>query len=101
MSVKLNALTLVIILALSAVLIIIAYDVNSRQVDTYYKQMTVNDARTVASFLDGDWIDSFVDTIHSEEYQKLRAKAIEAKDEEMIRRYLIDNGWYEGFETVR
>ena len=101
MSVKLNALTLVIILALSAVLIIIAYDVNSRQVDTYYKQMTANDARTVASFLDGDWIDSFVDTIHSEEYQKLRAKAIEAKDEEMIRRYLIDNGWYEGFETVR
>ena len=101
MSVKLNALILVIILALSVVLIIIAYDVNSRQVDTYYKQMTASNARTVASFLDGDWIDRFVDTIYSGEYQQLRAKAIEAKDEEMIRQYLIRNGWYEGFEIVR
>ena len=101
MSVKLNALILVIILALSVVLIIIAYDVNSRQVDTYYKQMTASNARTVASFLDGDWIDRFVDTIYSGEYQQLRAKAIEAKNEEMIRQYLIRNGWYEGFEIVR
>jgi len=101
MSVKLNALTLVIILTLSVVLIVIAYNVNSRQVDTYYKEMTANNARTVASFLDGDWIDRFVDTIYSEEYQQLRKTAIEAKDEEMIRQYLVQNNWYTGFEAVR
>ena len=57
LSVSLNMLVIVIILALSTGLTVIAYKVNSERVDRYYKMNTANYADTVAAFMDGDWFE--------------------------------------------
>ena len=100
LSFKLNVLVIAIILALSGGLTFIAYAVNSERVDRYYKQTTASAANTVAGFMDGDWFGRFLDMISSEEYQSLRAEAIEAGDENMIVDYMEANGWYEDFIRI-
>ena len=100
LSVKLNALVIAIILAISGGLTAIAYKVNSERVDQYFKQATAGSAATVAGFVDGDWLGDFLDMIQSEEYQQLRARAIEAEDEGLIADYLKENGWYEGYADM-
>lgn len=101
LSLRLNALVIVIILLLSGGLTFIAYDINSQRVDRYYKQTTAYDAGTVAAFMDGDWFDDFLGTISSPEYQNLRAAAIREQDEGLIIEYLTEHGWYEDFLRVR
>ena len=97
LSLRLNLLVIAIIFVLAGGLTFIAYNINGERVDRYYKQTTTYYAGTVAAFLDGDWFGRFLDIIRSEEYQELRARAIEAQDEDMIRNYLSENGWYDGY----
>ncbi len=100
LSVRLNVLVIAIILALSGGLTAIAYRVNSARVDQYFKDATASAANTVAGFVDGDWLEAFLNMINSGEYQELRARAIEAGDEEMIASYLKENGWYDGYTDM-
>ena len=100
LSVKLNALVIAIILALSGGLTAIAYRVNSVRVDQYFKAATASAAGTVAAFVDGDWLGDFLDMIKSDEYRELRARAIEAGDEEMIADYLKKEGWYDAYTDM-
>ena len=100
LSVKLNALVIAIILAISGGLTAIAYRVNSVRVDQYFKAATASAAGTVAAFVDGDWLGDFLDMIKSDEYRELRARAIEAGDEEMIADYLKEEGWYDAYTDM-
>ena len=100
LSAKLNVLVIAIILALSGGLTAIAYRVNSVRVDQYFKAATSSAAGTVAAFVDGDWLRDFLDMIKSEEYQGLRARAIEAGDEKLIADYLKENGWYDAYTDM-
>ena len=102
---KLNALILAIIVILAGGLAAIAYHVNSQRVDQYFKQTTAQDASAVAVFMDGDYLQTLLDAVQTEEFSQLRASALEAEDEQIVRDWLEQKGLYERFsqtmETLR
>ena len=102
---KLNALLLAIIVILAGGLAAIAYHVNSQRVDQYFKQTTAQDASAVAVFMDGDYLQTLLDAVQTEEFSQLRASALEAEDEQIVRDWLEQKGLYERFsqtmETLR
>ena len=101
LSVSLNMLVIVIILALSTGLTVIAYKVNSERVDRYYKMNTANYADTVAAFMDGDWFERFLGMITTDEYRALRERAVKEQNEELIRDWLKEKGVLEDYEKAR
>ena len=94
---KLNALVLAIIIILAGGLAAIAYQVNSQRVDQYFKQTTAQDASAVAVFMDGDYLQALLDAMQSEEFSQVRAAALTAENEEMIRDWLDRHGLYGRF----
>ena len=102
---KLNALILAIIVILAGGLAAIAYHVNSQRVDQYFKQTTAQDASAVAVFMDGDYLQTLLDAVQTEEFSQLRASALEAEDEQIVRDWLEQKGLYDQFsqtmETLR
>ena len=97
LTVKLNALILAIIMILAGGLAAIAYHVNSQRVDQYFKQTTAQDAAAVAAFMDGDYIQTLLDAVQSEEFSEVRSSALESEDEEIIRDWLKQKGLYDRF----
>ena len=100
LSVKLNALILTITFLLAGGLSAIAYQVYSQRIDQYFKQTTSEAAATVAAFMDGDFTQTLLDAIRTEEFRLVRAEAIEAEDEDMIRNWLAAQGLYETFRQT-
>ena len=100
LTVKLNALVLVISLALAGGLSAIAYQVNRIRVDDLMMQTTAQDAATVAAFMDGDFLRELMQAVRTDEFAQLREKALAAEDEEMIRAWLQEKGLYERFDTT-
>ena len=100
LTVKLNALVLVISLALAGGLSAIAYQVNRIRVDDLMMQTTAQDAATVAAFMDGDFLRELMQAVRTDEFAQLREKALAAEDEEMIRTWLQEKGFYERFDTT-
>ena len=100
LSVQLNALVIAIILALSAGLTAIAYEMNGSRVDRYFKTATTNYADTVAAFLDGDWFGHFLGMIRSEEFQTLRERAVREQNEDLVRDWLAEKGELETYTRV-
>ena len=97
LTVKLNALILAIIIILAGGLAAIAYQVNSQRVDQYFKQTTAQDAAAVAAFMDGDYLQTLLDAVQSQEFSKVRSSALESEDEEIIRVWLKQKGLYDCF----
>ena len=100
LTVKLNALVLVISLALAGGLSAIAYQVNRIRVDDLMMQTTAQDAATVAAFMDGDFLRELMQAVRTDEFAQLREKALAAEDEEMIRTWLQEKGFYERFDAT-
>ena len=100
LTVKLNALVLVISLALAGGLSAIAYQVNRIRVDDLMMQTTAQDAATVAAFMDGDFLRELMQAVRTDEFAQLREKALAAEDEEMIRAWLQEKGLYERFDAT-
>ena len=100
LTVKLNALILAIIVILAGGLVAIAYHVNSQRVDQYFKQTTAQDASAVAAFMDGDYLQTLLDAIQSEEFSQVRTAALEAEDEAIIRDWLEQKGLYDRFSQT-
>ena len=100
LTVKLNALVLVISLALAGGLSAIAYQVNRTRVDDLMMQTTAQDAATVAAFMDGDFLRELMQAVRTDEFAQLREKALAAEDEEMIRTWLQEKGFYERFDAT-
>ena len=80
----------VILTVLMSVSIVCAlsFIINARQIDTYFKRLTSNNARNFASFVDAQFLKELKEVAQSEEYQELRDRAEEEEDEESIRIYL-------------
>ena len=74
------------------------YIINVGQIDRFFKQQTISNARNFASFVDVDFMKELRAVAESEEYQALRDKAEAEEDEEAIRRYLEEKGMWERFE---
>ncbi|MBP3719777.1 MAG: SpoIIE family protein phosphatase [Clostridia bacterium] len=100
LTVKLNALVLVISLALAGGLSAIAYQVNRTRVDDLMMQTTAQDAATVAAFMDGDFLRELMQAVRTDEFSQVREKALAAEDEEIIRTWLQEKGFYERFDAT-
>ena len=100
LTVKLNVLILAIIMILAGGLAAIAYQVNSKRVDKYFRQTTSEAAATVAAFADGDFVGRLLESIQSEDFQRTREAAVAAEDETPIRQWLTDHGLYEDFQKA-
>ena len=100
LTVKLNVLVLVISLALAGGLSAIAYQVNRTRVDDLMMQTTAQDAATVAAFMDGDFLRELMQAVRTDEFSQVREKALAAEDEEIIRTWLQEKGFYERFDAT-
>lgn len=79
----------------------IAYRVHIGQVDTYYKNLSLNTAINFASFVDGDYMNSLYEGISSDEYIKLRETAEETDNEYLIREFLVARGLWDQYDSTR
>ena len=79
----------------------IAYKVHIGQIDTYYKNLSLNTAINFASFVDGDYLKNLYEAISTDEYVSLRDTAEETDNEEMIREYLIAQGLWDRYDSTR
>lgn len=80
---------------------VIAYMINSNQIDRYFKNLTITSARNFASFVDADYFRELREVAESDEYQAVRDKAEETEDETLIEEYLKSKGLWEGYVDNR
>ena len=97
LTIKLNALILVITLILAGGLAAIAYQVNSQRIDRYFKDTTARDSSAVAAFMDGDFFQELADAVQTDEFTTMRDAAVKAGDEGMMRDWLTQRGLYDRF----
>ena len=77
------------------------YIINVDQVNTYYKRLTVNNARNYATLIDTEFIKDFREIIESDEYQALRNECEDLEDDTRIREYFIEVGIWDRFQEER
>ena len=91
---------LTILLSVSGVCIL-SFIINVNQIDTYFKRLTINNARNFASVVDPDFLKELKEVAQSEEYQALRDRAEEEEDEVIVQDYLKEKGLWERYEEHR
>ena len=79
----------------------ISYAVHIGQIDTYYKNLSLNTAINFASFVDGDYLKSLYEAISTDEYTKFRDMAEETENEDLIRDYLESHGLWDQYDSTR
>ena len=92
LTVKLNALVLVIVLVLSLGLAGFAYQTNSDRVDNIYKKNTSRAAATVAAFIDGNKVERLLYALKTKEFNEARNAALDADDDGIVRDWLDQKG---------
>ncbi len=80
---------------------VIAYIINSNQIDRYFKNLTITSARNFASFVDAEYFKELRAVAESEEYQAVRDQAEQNDDEALIEEYLKSKGLWEGYVKNR
>ena len=80
---------------------LVSYYINANQIDTYFKGLTLQSARNVASFVDGDYLEKLRAAAESEEYQALREKAEEDEDEAPVEAFLREKGLWDKYVEQR
>jgi sigma-B regulation protein RsbU (phosphoserine phosphatase) len=98
--VKMYSFVSAIALIIAAGLIFISYSVHGQRIDTMYKEMTVESAKTSASFVNGDNVERFTELFKSEEYQALRAEAEKTGDMEPIKNWMMEKGMYDDYTEL-
>ena len=95
LSVKLNLLIAVVILLLSTGLMWISYRVYSDKINAVYIQQVERAAKAAGNELVPDYVRYFWDEINTDSFREIRAEAIQAGDENMIRDWLISRpSWF-------
>ena len=79
----------------------LSYRSTAKQIDRYYKRLTINSARNYASFVDPNYLHDLRELAESEEYQALRDQAEELEDDSLIEDYLREHGMWEEYEEQR
>lgn len=99
--VKLYIFIISTILIIASGTIIFSYISNTNQVDNFYKQLTTDNAKNFASSLDGDYLTDLRTLLESEEYQSIREQAEENNNEELVKNYLIEKGYWEQYNKIQ
>ena len=100
-SVRVNALILLLGIIIGGGLVTAAYVTNTRQVDEFYMTKTTQTSTTIAAHLDTDVIINLLGIVKTDEYQALREEAEAAGDEARIERYLEEKGALEDYRKLR
>ena len=91
-SVRVDILILLAVVAVAGVLITTAYLTNANWMDMHFKERAGQSAQTLSAFLDGNRIGQITALLKTDEYQALRAEAEAAKDDTSIRQFLQEHG---------
>ena len=98
---KMYLFVLVTVFVAVAAVAALAYIINVRQIDSYFKRLTLNTAENVASFVDVEFLKELKAVVAADEYQALRDRAEEEDDESLIEEYLREKGLWERYVTQR
>lgn len=79
----------------------LAFIINTRQIDNYYKGLTEDIALTYSSYVDAEYVKELRAAVESEEYQKLREESEETEDDSIVVEYLEEKGLWERYEKQR
>ncbi len=79
----------------------ISFTININQIDSYYKRLTVNNARNYVTLTDVDFLSELRNVAESDEYQAIRDRAEAEDDESLIEDYLRQQGLWEKYESER
>ena len=91
--------TTVLVVALGTM--IIAFSISSNQINSYYRQNASDNARNVASMMDGDYLARLREVAASDEFQALRERAEEEDNEEIIEEYLREHDLWDEYSDIR
>lgn len=80
---------------------LLAYYIHARQIDAYYKKLSLNSAINFSAFVDGDFLVRLYEAASTDEYLELRDKAEEDDDEELISDYLKEHGLWDEYDSTR
>jgi len=98
---KMYLFVLLIVLVVGLGAMFTSYFINVDQIDAYFKGLTSESARNVASFVDGDYLEQLRTVIESDEYQALRDKAEEDEDEAPVEAFLKEKGLWDKYTEQR
>ena len=76
----------------------LTYVINARQIDGYYKNLTLHAAQNFATLIDADYFARLRKTLEADEFQALHAVAEENQDSDIIVDYLKEKGLWKEFE---
>lgn len=79
----------------------IAFITSTNRIDAYYKQCASDNAKNVASFMDGDYLAELKAVAEDENYQQIRAKAAKEENDAPIEEYLKEKGLFEQYCRTR
>ena len=79
----------------------ITFFIGANQIDDYYKQNAIDNARNAAFLMDGDFLAELRAVAESEEYQALRIRAESEQNENLIEDYLKQNGLWDRYSEIR
>ncbi|MBQ4310183.1 MAG: diguanylate cyclase [Oscillospiraceae bacterium] len=103
MSIK-NKMFLFVIISMIAISFgtaMIAYSISVNSIDSYYKNMTLDIARSFTEFVDADYLAELRQEAESEEFQALRDEAEETDNESLIEERLKEKGLWDGYVDTR
>ena len=80
---------------------LITYSISIDQLDHYYKQSASDNARNIASEIDGDLINELIPVIKSDEYQWLRTRAEDEGNDQLIEDFLVEKGLWDEYDAMR
>ena len=79
----------------------IAFFTSANRIDDYYKRAASDNARNMASFVDGDFLRELRVAAESDEFQAIRDKAEEDDDEQPVIDYLKSHGLWDRYSEIR
>lgn len=98
---KLYLFLICTIILIASSLIIASYYISKAQIDTYYKNITTENAENFSTFIDGDFIAKLRPLLESDEFQALRDTAEETDNEELIKNYLIEHEVWDEYKQIQ
>lgn len=98
---KMYIFVVVTVLTVAVGTSLISYSISVDQMDRYYKESTEDNARNLASQIDGDFIRDLIPIIKTDEYQWLRTRAEEEGNDKLIEEFLTEQGVWEQYHEMR
>ena len=98
---KMYIFALATVIITAATVCALAYFINANQIDSYYKRLTLNSAKTYSHYVDIEYCKELREVAESEEYQALREQAEANGNEDMVIEYLQEKGLWERYEQQR